>query len=137
MFEAEKIALVGQVSDVVMYVALMAGVLILIVGYFAGAKKYLHKIFACTIIVTVVGTLALRVPIAIHDFFSDNKSNQEQVTNKSPATTAANQPKKSVALSGEAFANLLLYLVWTGVHIGMGIFLYEAMTVTADEARPN
>lgn len=136
MFELDKIALIGQISDVVMYVALTAGFLIIVVGYFAGAKDSMGKILTCTIIVIAVGTLSLRVPIAVHDFVTGKKTAQETITTKSSAAVPqrAEQPPAS---TGEAVANLFLYMIWTGFLVSMGIFLYEAMTVTAREARPD
>jgi len=136
MFEKDSIALVGQVSDVVMYVALTGGLLIFVIGYFAGAKRTMNKIFICTIIATAVGTLAMRVPIAIHDFVTGNKTVLQQTATKTGAAAAA-KPQTTDTGTGEEIANLLLYMIWTAFLVSMGIFLYEAMTVTADEARPN
>ena len=136
MFEGDKIALVGQISDVIMWVALTAGLLIFVIGYFAGARRALSKILICTIISTAVGTLAMRVPIAVHDFLTGKKTVQAQVTGKS-GTTDTTQAPQPTSGTGEEIANLFLYMVWTAFLVGMGIFLYEAMTVTADEARPN
>lgn len=139
MFDGEKIALVGDISDVIMYVSLTAGLLIFVIGYFAGAKSSLSKIFICTLIATAVGVLSLRVPIAVHDFLTGKKTAQEQLTGNaatSPPTTAK-PVQKSESGTGEGIANLFLYIVWTGFLVGMGIFLYEAMTVTASEARPD
>jgi len=59
-----------------------------------------------------------------------------QVTGKS-GTTDTTQGPQPTSGTGEEIANLFLYMVWTAFLVGMGIFLYEAMTVTADEARPN
>jgi hypothetical protein len=135
MFDGDRIALVGQVSDVIMYVALTAGLLIFVIGYFAGAKSSMTKIFICTLIATAVGTLSLRVPIAVHDFLTGNKPAQEQLADKT--TPDATTTQKSEGGTGEGIANLFLYIVWTSFLVGMGIFLYEAMTVTASEARPD
>ena len=135
MFESDKIALVGHVSDVVMYVALTAGLLILVIGYFAGAKKSMSKIMICTILVTVVGTLALRVPMAVHDLVTGKKSVQEQLFKKAGAAQPVQTEKP--APTGETIANLILYMMWTGFLVCIGIFLYEAMTTTAEEARPD
>jgi hypothetical protein len=138
MFDGERIALVGQVSDVIMYVALTAGLLIFVIGYFAGAKSSMTKIFICTLIATAVGTLSLRVPIALHDFVTGKKSVQEQLTSKSATPPpAVKEAESSNSGTGEGVLNLFLYIVWTGFLVGMGIFLYEAMTVTASEARPD
>jgi len=134
MFESDKIALVGQVSDVIMYVALTAGLLVFVIGYFAGARVTMHKIIACTLIVALVGTLALRLPIAVHDLITGKKSAKELITT-TPTTPAKPPEKPSLVPSGEAVANLLLYIIWTSLLVGMGIFLYEAMTVSAREAR--
>lgn len=138
MFEMDKIAFVGEVSDVVMYVSLTAGLLIFVIGYFAGARDSLTKIFVCTLIVTALGTVALRVPLAVHDFFISEKSKTTQpVTTAPPASTPAPGPKTSLKEEGEKFGNFILYVIWTGFLVGMGIFLYESMTVTAHEARPD
>jgi len=141
MFEADKIAFVSQVSDVVMYVSLTAGLLILVIGYFAGARENINKIIACALIVTTVGVLALRIPIAIHDFIGGKKTapvqSSEQVTDKAPVTNSDKAEPKSSGLSGEGMLNFFLYVGWTGFLVCMGIFLYEAMTVTAREARPD
>jgi len=136
MFEGDKIALVGQISDVIMWVSLTVGLLIFVIGYFAGAKRSLTKILICTIVATVVGALAMRVPIAAHDFLLGKKAAQEQVTDKAAAPATA-KPQQTSGGIGEEIANLLLFMIWTAFLVGMGIFLYEAMTVTADEARPN
>lgn len=135
MFEGDKIALVGQISDVIMWVALTVGLLIFVIGYFAGAKRALTKILICTLVATVVGTLAMRVPIAVHDFLLGKKAAQVQTTDKAATPTAKTQ--QTAAGIGEEIANLLLFMIWSAFLVGMGIFLYEAMTVTADEARPN
>ena len=137
MFEGDKIALVSQISDVIMWVALTAGLLIFVIGYFAGAKRSMTKIMICTLIATVVGTLALRVPIAVHDFVTGKKTVQVEASSKQVTANTATTTQQSASGVGEEIANLLLFMIWTAFLVGMGIFLYEAMTVTADEARPN
>lgn len=137
MFEAEKIAFVSQVSDVVMYVALTVGLLIFVIGYFAGARHSVNKIFVCTAIVAVVGTVAMRIPIAMHDVVHGKKATPGQTSQPVPgkeSVTAPAKEGKALNISREAVANLLIYVIWTSFLVGMGIFLYETLIVTSREA---
>lgn len=144
MFETDKIAFVSQVSDVAMYVALTVGLLIFVVGYFAGARYSLRKIFVCTLVVAAVGTVALRIPMALHDVVQGGKkapaATSQQMNGKTSvalrgqAVPAPAKEERAMSISREGIANLLIYVVWTSFLVGMGIFLYETLIVTSREA---
>jgi hypothetical protein len=157
MFDEKILPFIANISPTVMWIAVTVGLLLFVIGYFAGGNKTLSRIGMCVLLVTIVGALALPAPMKLYSLVERGLNLQtviirtgEQDTTKSavdkrsiPANRAKTTPAESNDGSGVVYENapvslqlftFLLYLLWTAFLIGMGIFLYETFTVTAEEA---
>ncbi|MDZ7290522.1 MAG: hypothetical protein ONB44_02945 [candidate division KSB1 bacterium] len=158
MFDERLLPFIANISPTIMWIALTVGLLMFVIGYFAGGKLTLGRITMCVIIVTIVSVLALPAPIKLYTLVErgiDIRTTfvsvaQEDTTKSVASTTSTNQsgPKamstvktkegkvvveQEVPFSLQLFT-FILYVFWTAFLIGMGIFLYETLTVTAQEA---
>ncbi|MDZ7343209.1 MAG: hypothetical protein ONA90_01710 [candidate division KSB1 bacterium] len=156
MFEESFLPFIAKISPTVMWIALTIGLLLYVVGYFAGAKLTLGRIAMCVIIVTIISILALPIPMTILRIAKEQANikivsisipgektaataNDKQSPTPSQTKPAAEsksgtfQYDEKVPTSLQMLA-FVLYIVWVGFLVAMGIFLYETWTVTAEEA---
>jgi len=160
MFDENLLPFIARLNPTIMWIALTVGLLLFVIGYFAGAKLAMGRIGMCVLLVTILGALSLPAPMRLFSLVerglnvrtmvvgSDGK---EAAVNSKVKTTAkakaATDPADSTATDGAGedepgagvpfslqLLTLILYLVWSAFLIGMGIFLYETLTVTAEEA---
>jgi hypothetical protein len=140
-----------------MWIAVTVGLLLFVIGYFAGGNKTLRRIGMCVLLVNIVGALALPAPMKLYSLVERGLNletviigTSEQDTTKSTANPKAaptNRAKTASATGNDGrevvyenapvslqLFTFLLYLLWTAFLVGMGIFLYETFTVTAEEA---
>jgi hypothetical protein len=154
MFDESFLPFITKISPTIMWIAITIGLLLYVLGYFAGAKLTLGRIAMCVIIVTVIGILALPVPmtvlriakeqanIKIVAIVSPEEKTDTTANDKQSATTSQTKPSpesKSGNLQEKIptsiqMLSFVLYIIWVGFLVAMGIFLYETWTVTAEEA---
>ncbi|MCI0695693.1 hypothetical protein L0337_27285 [candidate division KSB1 bacterium] len=157
MFDEKILPFIASISPTVMWIAITVGLLLFVIGYFAGGNKTLGRIGMCVLLVIIVGALALPAPMKLYSLVERGLNLQtviistgEQDTTKSavakqstPTTRTKTAPTGSNNGSEVVYENapvslqlftFLLYLLWTAFLVGMGIFLYETFTVTAEEA---
>ena len=159
MFDENLLPFIARLNPTIMWIALTVGLLLFVIGYFAGGKLAMGRIGMCVLLTTVLGALSLPAPMRLFSLVerglnvkttvvgSDGK---EAAANSKTATSAkaktAKSPADSTTTAGDdddigagvpfslQLLTLILYLVWSAFLIGMGIFLYETLTVTAEEA---
>jgi hypothetical protein len=157
MFDEKILPFIANISTTVMWIAVTVGLLLFVIGYFAGGNKTLKRIGMCVLLVTIVGVLALPAPMKLYSLVERGLNLQtviigtsEQDTTKSTVdkkATPTNRLKTAPAGSNNGsgvvydkapvslqLLTFVLYLLWTAFLVGMGIFLYETFTVTAEEA---
>ena len=156
MFDESFLPFITKISPTIMWIAVTVGLLLYVVGYFAGAKLTLGRIAMCVIIVTVVGILALPVPMTVFRIAKEQANikivsivnpqgkTDTTATDKQSTTTSQAKPT-SESKSGTPqykdelptslqMLTFVLYIAWLIFLVAMGIFLYETWTVTAEEA---
>ncbi len=149
MFDSDILPLIAGMSPTIMWIALTVGVLLYIVGYFAGGRMTLSRIITCTMLVTAIGVLALPAPMKLYrvvksqyDIITVHVEKDGSITKLSVAadsTDGAKTPTKAGSnAEGKAPASfqtltLVMYVIWTAFLVGMGIFFYETLIVTAEE----
>ncbi|MBN1153461.1 hypothetical protein JXB12_00925 [candidate division KSB1 bacterium] len=109
----------GVTSAVVVYVALVFGLAMFVIGYNAGAKVNKGPVTTAIILTTIVAVLARSFILwvqyhlfkILYGFFNN-------------AATAA------------SVAEAVIYFIWILFITGISVNLYEAFTVTAKEAHP-
>jgi hypothetical protein len=149
MFDPEILSGVYGLNPTIMWIAVTVGLLLYVIGYFAGGRLTIKRILMCTIVVTVVGVLALPVPMAVFKLVKqqynvkvvyDNPSNgnapvsPQAPASSQPDTTNLEQPPKKGAPVSLQAVTLFIYILWTAFLVGMGIFFYETLIVTTQEA---
>lgn len=156
MFDERILPFIASISPTVMWIAVTVGLLLFVIGYFAGGSKTLKRIGMCVFLVTVVGALALPAPMKLYSLVErglklqtvivgtgEPDTTQSTVGKKATNTRAKTTPEESTDGAGVIYEKapvslqiftFILYLLWTAFLIGMGIFLYETFTVTAEEA---
>jgi hypothetical protein len=155
MFDESLLPFIAKISPTIMWIALTVGLLLFIIGYFAGAKLTLGRIWMCVLIVIIVGTLALPAPMTLFSLVAERENvktvklpkekatptaNDKQSTAQSQAKTSPSESKTEVVEIDEnvplqlQILTFFLYIAWIGFLVAMGIFLYETWTVTAQEA---
>ncbi len=97
-----------QMPNTVVYVAVTVGLMLFVVGWFAGIKENKTKMFFSALIVVVVGFFSLRVPAIMVKYLT---------LYVFPAT---------VSLA-------IVYFIWTFILLAMAIFLYETWIITFKE----
>ena len=97
-------------SPTVAWVAFIIGILLYIVGYFAGGKYGTAKIFTCIVITTIIGFLARSVLNPFMAFLVEGMGLD--------------------AHTAFVFATTF----WMFFISGVGVMIYETFTVTVDEA---
>jgi hypothetical protein len=156
MFDEKLLPFIANISSTVMWIAVTVGLLLYVIGYFAGGKLHPGRIGMCVLIVTVAGTLALPAPIKLYTLVERGiniktifvKTAEDDTTKSDTGKKSTNQTRAKTTsatpgdeapvdetppLSLQLFT-FFLYLLWTAFLVGMGIFLYETFTVTAEEA---
>ncbi len=98
------------VNETISIVALTVGILIFIIAYFAGGKENFSKIIASTVISILIAMLAMPLFIKLGQFFGILNSRE-----------------------GEIFILVLLMFFIAG----LSAHIYEIITVSAREARPD
>ncbi len=153
MFDENLLPFIAHLNPTIMWIALTVGLLLFVIGYFAGGKLTIGRIGMCVLLTSVIGVLSLPAPIRLYstvqrglnvktivvgnsgeDTTASAKAKTAPKADKTSANTATqNDAGSEVPLSLQLLA-FILYLLWTAFLIGMGIFLYETLTVTAEEA---
>lgn len=157
MFDEKILPFIANLSPTIMWIAVTVGLLLFVIGYFAGGKLAMGRIGLCVVLVTIVSALALPMPMKLYSLVerglnlqtviigtSESDTTQSVTDNKSTsANRARTTPNGSNNGSEVIYENapfsmqlftFILYLLWTAFVVGMGIFLYETLTVTAEEA---
>ncbi len=170
MFDERLLPFIAKLSPTIMWIALTVGLLLFVIGYFAGGKLALGRISMCVLLVTIVSALALPAPIKLYSLVerglnlqtafigisADDTTKSSASKKSSTDTTKSSVDKKSTSQSQDKPApaatqnnnnmadenapvslqlfTFIMYLIWTAFVVGMGIFLYETLTVTAEEA---
>ncbi|MCG3118184.1 MAG: hypothetical protein ALAOOOJD_00347 [bacterium] len=154
MFDENLLPFIARLNPTIMWIALTVGLLLFVIGYFAGGKLAMGRIGMCVLLVTIIGVLALPLPMRLFSLVEKGLNVKTSVVqsneaNKKSQTPAKPKPAKitadSTATDGEdkigegvpfslQLLTFILYLVWSSFLIAMGIFLYETLTVTAEEA---
>jgi hypothetical protein len=147
---------VTGMNATIMWIALTVGILLFIIGYFAGGRLTFGRIWLCTAVITLISVLALPAPMALYhvvkqQFEVDTYVEKQQValpkqkTMAGPEPAAANEEKQNASEPaketppvqppiGFQVLTLVMHIVWTGFLVSMGIFFYETLIVTAQEA---
>ncbi|MDZ7268767.1 MAG: hypothetical protein ONB48_13600 [candidate division KSB1 bacterium] len=155
MFDKDLLPMIYQMNTTVMWIAVTVGILLYIIGFFAGGRMTKGRILLCTLTVTTIAILGLRVPMLVFGVIKDQyhlvtlpeaeiekyqaKKNLKGAAQK-PAGTAAQSESASngseevteIPLSFQVLS-LVLYTAWVAFLVGMGIFFYETLIVTAEE----
>lgn len=102
-----------EINPTIAWVALLIGVLLMVVGYFAGGRMNGSKILICIILTTIIGFLGRSTlnPVLVFLVLS---------LKLDPRT-----------------AQVLTSTIWMFFVAGVGIMLYETLIVTAKEAYPH
>ncbi|MGH7454728.1 MAG: hypothetical protein ACRENG_25455, partial [bacterium] len=66
MFDERLLPFIANISPTVMWIAITVGLLLFVIGYFAGGNKTLRRIGMCVLLVNIVGALALPGPIKLY-----------------------------------------------------------------------
>ncbi len=156
MFDRDLMPFLSGMNVTVMWISLTVGILLFIIGYFAGGRLTFGRIWMCTAVVTLISVLSLPAPMALYhvvkgQFAVDTYVDKQQVTfpqqKTAPSTdpAASNEQKDNASTQTQEPApvqvpisfqvlTLVMHIVWTGFLVAMGIFFYETLTVTAQEA---
>jgi hypothetical protein len=162
MFDENLLPFIAGLNPTIMWIALTVGLLLFVIGYFAGAKLAMGRIGMCILLTTVIGALSLPAPMRLFSLVEKGlnvktavvgsegegetanvkakNSSKAKAAKSSSDTTASSESANDGDDSGGGvpfslqLLTFILYLVWSGFLIGMGIFLYETLTVTAEEA---
>ncbi|GEM_PF-3186506 len=161
MFDENLLPFIARLNPTIMWIALTVGLLLFVIGYFAGGKLAMGRIGMCVLLVTILGTLSLPAPMRLFSLVEKGLNVKTTVVGSDGKAAAVNSKTKTVAKpkaakdpadstatdsageDGEPGAGvpfslqlltLILYLVWSAFLVAMGIFLYETLTVTAEEA---
>jgi hypothetical protein len=146
MFDEKLLPFIANLSSTIMWIALTVGLLLFVIGYFAGGKMAIGRIGICVILVTVISVLALPAPMKLYTlvqkgldvttvFVGTANDDTTKTSSRTQTSTAANNRVvyETAPVSLQLFT-LVLYILWNAFIISMGIFLYETLTVTAEEA---
>lgn len=156
MFDRDLIPFLVGTNSTVMWISLTVGILLFVIGYFAGGRLTFGKIWMCTGVVTLISILSLPAPMALYhvvkeqfevDTYFEKQPTSFPQDKKTAATdpTAPNAQNQTTPASANAPApvqvpmafqvlTLAMHVVWTGFLVAMGIFFYETLIVTAQEA---
>ncbi len=155
MFDRDLIPFLFGLNSTVMWIALTVGLLLFIIGYIAGGSKNFMRLIGAIIMATLISVLSLPAPMALYKVIKEQFGVETYYENKSVSAPsknadtekAAEQPPKTetnstdgsavkvhtVPLSFQALT-LVLYIVWTIYVVGMGVFFYETLITTVQEA---
>jgi hypothetical protein len=141
MFDEKLLPFIANLSPTIMWIALTVGLLLFVIGYFAGGRMAIGRIGMCVILVTVISALALPAPMKLYSLVEkglDITTVFVGAANDTTKTTSTNNNSSKVTyetapVSLQLFT-FVLYIIWTAFIIAMSIFLYETLTVTAEEA---
>lgn len=156
MFDKDLLPLIYSMNTTIMWIAVTVGVLLFIIGYFAGGREKMGRIILCTFTITVISVLGMRVPMLIFSAIKDNykfvtlpQSEVDDYLKSKEATKAetkaADSPTEKQTTNNDGngstvdvpvafqILSLFLYIFWIAFLVGMGIFFYETVIVTAEE----
>jgi hypothetical protein len=114
-----KIKIGKSFSAIIIFVALLFGVVMYIIGQFAGGKLNRSKILASIIVATAVGFIARSVLICVQVFLT-----------KGLASVIGNE------MVAATIIDFFLYTIWIAFIAGIAVYFYETIVVTAKEAFP-
>ncbi|MEK7727280.1 MAG: hypothetical protein AAB354_02640 [candidate division KSB1 bacterium] len=145
-----------SMNSTVMWISLTVGILLFVIGHFAGGRLTMGRIWMCVGVVTLISVLALPAPMALYhvvkeqfavNTYVENQPvtfpKQNSVASSSPTTateqkenapTTVNQVAPVQAPMSFQVLTLVMHILWTGFLVSMGIYLYETLIVTAQEA---
>lgn len=156
MFDRDLIPFLVSMNSTIMWISLTVGILLFVIGYFAGGRLTFGRIWMCTGVVTLISVLALPLPMALYHVVKEQYDvgtsfENQQVTfpknktnpNAEPAADGAQKENASAQTTQPAHVEvpfsfqvltLVMHIVWTAFLVAMGIFFYETLIVTAQEA---
>lgn len=114
-----KITVFGMVSAIIVYLALLSGLIMYIVGHVGGGNLNKGKIFGAIGMAFFVGLLGRSFKIYLQVLF----------------TGLLDKLINNPILSG-TIIDILLYIFWIAFIAGISVYVYEAFVVTAKEAHP-
>lgn len=152
MFDKDLLPLIYNMNTTIMWIAVTVGILLFIIGYFAGGREKMGRIILCTFTITVISLLGMRVPMLIFSAIKDNyklvtleqsevgdylkkqeaEKNSGSATEKQVSNNSGNPATVDVPVAFQILT-LFLYTFWIAFLVGMGIFFYETVIVTAEE----
>ncbi|MBN2011448.1 hypothetical protein JW960_19100 [candidate division KSB1 bacterium] len=114
-----KISVLGSFSSIIIFVALTFGVVIYVIGYYAGARLNKPKILGAITMATLVGLLGRSVE-AYARYWLYYWLEQ-----------AIHKPVLSAIV-----VDVFVYTIWITFIAGISVHVYETFVVTAKEAHP-
>src|SRR5574341_767541 len=66
MFDEKLLPFIANLSPTIMWIALTVGLLLFVIGYFAGGKMAIGRIGICVILVSIISALALPAPMKMY-----------------------------------------------------------------------
>jgi len=154
MFDKDLLPFIAKLDPTIMWIALTVGLILFVIGYFAGGRLQMAKIFITMTVVTVVSVLALPAPMLLFRVMKQQYNVKtvylgQQGGGNAGESPAANQPEneEQQGAGGEEspesgvpmpfqILTLILHIAWSAFLVGMAIFLYETFITTAQEAEP-
>src|SRR5574342_533102 len=95
MFDEKLLPFIAHLNPTIMWIALTVGLLLFVIGYFAGGKMALGRIGMCVLLVTIIGVLALPLPMRLFSLVEKGLDVKTSVTGSDEAnTTKAKTPAK-------------------------------------------
>ena len=157
MFDRDLMPFLLTMNSTVMWISLTVGILLFVIGHFAGGRLTTGRIWMCTGVVTLISVLALPAPMALYhvvkeqfavDTYVENRQvtfpQQTSVANSSASTNdqkenapiVENQPATAPVQAPMSFQvlTLVMHIIWTAFLVAMGIYFYETLIVTTQEA---
>ena len=113
-----KVTIFKSASAVVIYVCILFGFLIFVIGWYGGARLNKAKVITTMIVATGVGVIGrsfiIMIQLAIYNFLKGRLGE----------------------IAAGTIAESVIYVFWILFISGISVFLYETMIVTAREAHP-
>jgi hypothetical protein len=145
MFDEKLLPFIANLSPTIMWIALTVGLLLFVIGYFAGGKMAIGCIGICVILVSIISALALPAFMKMYSlvekglditiaFVGAASNDIIKTTDKNATNSNGSEVTYQTAPVSLQLFTFVLYIIWTAFIIAMSIFLYETLTVTAEEA---
>lgn len=155
MFDRDLMPFLVGMNSTVMWISLTVGILLFVIGHFAGGRLTIGRIWMCTGVVTLISVLSLPAPMALYHVIKEQYAvsttvNDQPVTfppqksaavpstttndQKENASPGQNQPTAVQVPMAFQILSLMMHIAWTIFLVAMGIYFYETLIVTAQEA---